>query len=66
MYTVILLTAFGLLLVFEGLMPFLVPQYWRRFILEMSSRSDRQLRLMGLGFMLVGLALILLVHFRIL
>ena len=66
MYTVILLSSIALLLVFEGIMPLLLPQQWRRFILEMASRSDSQLRVIGLIFMMLGTVLMLLVHWRFL
>ena len=66
MFSVILLSAIALWFVVEGLMPLVAPQYWRRFILEMSSRSDKQLRIFGAVFMLIGTLLMVLVHFRIL
>jgi uncharacterized protein len=40
--------AFGLVLVFEGLMPLLVPQAWRRMFTEVLRLRDGQLRFFGL------------------
>lgn len=66
MFTIIFLSAIALLLVFEGIMPLLIPQQWRRFVLEMSSRSDKELRIIGAVLMLMGTALIVLVHWKVL
>jgi uncharacterized protein YjeT (DUF2065 family) len=55
-------TAFALVLVLEGVLPFLAPRVWRdafRRILEM---SDGQIRFIGLTCMLVGLLLLLLIR----
>lgn len=54
----ILLTAVGLLFVFEGVMPFLSPSVWRRALHAMFTQSDKTVRIMGLVFMLIGLALV--------
>jgi uncharacterized protein YjeT (DUF2065 family) len=54
-----LLTALGLLLVFEGLMPLLLPQAWRDTFRRIMALKDGQLRFMGLMSVLVGLVLIL-------
>jgi len=54
----IFVTAMGLLFVFEGILPFLSPKFWRRFMQQVYTQSDRALRIMGLVSMLVGLALV--------
>jgi uncharacterized protein YjeT (DUF2065 family) len=54
-----LLTALGLLLVFEGLMPLLLPQAWRDTFRRIMALKDGQLRFMGLMSVLLGLVLIL-------
>jgi uncharacterized protein YjeT (DUF2065 family) len=54
----ICLAAVGLLCVFEGVLPFLSPMLWRQVVLHMSIQSDRTLRVVGLGSMLIGLALV--------
>jgi uncharacterized protein YjeT (DUF2065 family) len=54
-----LLTALGLLLVLEGLMPLLLPQTWRDTFRRIMALKDGQLRFMGLMSVLLGLVLIL-------
>ncbi len=51
------LLAFSLLLVLEGMLPFLNPAAYRRMLLMASRLDDRTLRLFGFGAMLVGLLL---------
>ena len=53
-----LLTAFALMLVIEGLMPFLVPNAWRQTFRRRIEMSDGQLRFVGLSSMLAGLILL--------
>lgn len=56
------IAALGLMLVFEGMMPFLSPSRWRRMALSMISQHDPVLRIMGLVCMLIGVAVLVLVH----
>jgi hypothetical protein len=56
-----LLIAFALLLVLEGLLPFLVPAVWRDTFRKMTELTDGQLRFIGLTSMLAGLLLLFLV-----
>ncbi len=53
-----LLTAFALLLVIEGLLPFLLPAAWRETFRRLIELSDGQLRFIGLASLLAGLALL--------
>ena len=53
-----LAAAFALLLVFEGLLPFLVPRRYREYLLEVARLPEGTLRLFGLISMLLGLALL--------
>ena len=53
-----LLTAFALMLVIEGLMPFLVPGAWRETFRRLIEMNDGQLRFIGLSSMLAGLLLL--------
>ena len=53
-----LLTAFALMLVIEGLMPFLVPGAWRETFRRLIEMNDGQLRFVGLSSMLAGLLLL--------
>jgi uncharacterized protein YjeT (DUF2065 family) len=53
-----LLAALALMLVLEGLLPFLNPAGWRRVFGQLASSGDRQLRVggavcMGLGMLLL-------------
>jgi uncharacterized protein YjeT (DUF2065 family) len=57
-----LLAALALMLVFEGLLPFLNPGGWRRVVTQLAANSDRHLRTGGLVCM--GLGLLLLVGVR--
>jgi uncharacterized protein YjeT (DUF2065 family) len=57
-----LLTAFALMLVLEGIVPFLVPSTWRETFRRLTQLSDGQIRFIGLTSMLVGL--IMLIIFR--
>ena len=60
--TASLLIAFALMLVLEGLLPFLAPAVWRETFRRLVQLSDGQIRFVGLTSMLIGL--ILLMVFR--
>ncbi|MCM2289040.1 MAG: DUF2065 domain-containing protein [Sulfuritalea sp.] len=53
-----LLLAFALMLVIEGLMPFLAPRIWRETFRRVTELSDGQIRFIGLSSMLVGVVLL--------
>ena len=57
-----LLTAFGLMLVLEGILPFLAPKAWRQTFQRMIELKDGQLRFVGLASMLAGLLLMIIAH----
>ena len=54
-----LLAAFALMLVLEGVLPFLAPRAWRDTFRRLISLSDGQLRFVGLSSMLIGLFLLM-------
>lgn len=56
------LIALGLLLVLEGLIPTLAPRAWKKLVQDMASKSDGQLRVIGLILMLLGLGWIFMVQ----
>lgn len=56
-----LLAAFALMLVIEGILPFMAPAIWRDTFRKMLELSDGQLRFVGLGSMLGGLLMFFLV-----
>jgi uncharacterized protein YjeT (DUF2065 family) len=55
----LLLGALALMLVLEGLLPFLSPGAWRAVFEKATRMSDGQIRFVGLSSMLVGLVLLL-------
>ena len=54
--------ALALLLVMEGILPFLRPQGWRRIMSVVTQQSDEALRIFGLTCMLVGVGLLYVVR----
>ncbi len=54
------IAALGLMLLFEGLMPLLMPESWRETFKKMIDLKDGQLRFVGLVSTLIGLLLIYL------
>lgn len=58
----LLLGALALMLVFEGLLPFLSPTRWREVFEKALRMSDGQIRFLGLSSMLLGLLLLALWH----
>jgi uncharacterized protein len=57
-----LLAALGLFLVLEGIAPFLNPQGVKRAFARLLQVQDRELRIVGLGSMLVGVVILFLVR----
>jgi uncharacterized protein len=55
-----LLGAFALMLVFEGVVPFLSPALWRQMFERATRLTDGQIRFFGLTSMLIGLLLLAL------
>lgn len=49
-----LITAVALVLVIEGILPFLSPDSWRQAMLQAARMPDKVLRYFGLGSMLFG------------
>jgi uncharacterized protein YjeT (DUF2065 family) len=54
--------AIALLLVFEGMLPFLSPDGWRKAMIQAGQLSDKTLRIIGLASMLAGVMILYLVH----
>jgi len=52
--------AFGLFLVFEGIMPTLMPAAYRRMLAMVSQQGDGSLRIVGLTVMVMGTIIIFL------
>ena len=55
-----LLLAVALMLIIEGLLPFLAPNLWRDAFRRITQLSDGQIRFFGLTSMLIGMLLLLL------
>jgi len=54
------LLAFALMLIIEGVLPFLAPSVWRDTFRRVTQFSDGQIRFFGLASMLTGLLLLAL------
>jgi len=54
--------ALALVLVVEGLMPFLAPRAWRETFRKLTEMSDGQVRFIGLASILMGLAAFLVLR----
>jgi uncharacterized protein len=57
-----LIAAVALFLVLEGMAPFLNPRGMKRALARLLDVGDRELRIAGLGSMLVGLGILFLVR----
>ena len=55
----ILASAIALVLILEGLLPFLNPAAWRRVFERALKLTDDQIRLVGLASLAVGIAVLL-------
>jgi uncharacterized protein len=58
----LVVTAFALMLVLEGMLPFLLPGVWREMFRRIIELSDGQIRFFGLSSMLLGLLLLYFVQ----
>lgn len=58
----VLPAALALVLIIEGVLPFLSPRAWRQMIVGVAQQQDKAIRSVGLGSMLLGLALLYWVH----
>ena len=52
--------AIALVLIIEGIIPFLSPSVWRETLERLVKMSDGQIRFFGLSSMLVGLIILIL------
>lgn len=57
-----LFAGFALYLIIEGLLPFASPPAWRRALSGLAQLDDNQLRGVGLGIVIAGLAVLFLVR----
>lgn len=54
------LNAIALMLVLEGILPFLSPQAWREAFKKLTEINDSQIRFVGLTSMLAGILLLII------
>ena len=54
--------ALCLVLVIEGIIPFLYPRRWRQIVMMLADVSDRDMRIAGLSSMLTGTVLLYLIN----
>ena len=59
MGTTTFLMALALMLIFEGVLPFIAPNLWRDTFRKITQMSDGQIRFVGLSSMIVGLLILL-------
>jgi uncharacterized protein YjeT (DUF2065 family) len=50
--------ALCLVLILEGMIPFLYPTRWRNLVMQLALISDRRLRTMGFVSMIIGVGLL--------
>ena len=62
MYWTEILTAVALLLVIEGMLPFIRPSRYKQLVAQIVRLSDNQLRIFGLAAMIVGLVLLFIIR----
>ncbi len=58
----LLLMAFCLMMVIEGLLPALAPDLWRKSMAQVAGLDNKTLRIMGLMSMLIGAGLLYLLR----
>lgn len=51
-----------LVLIFEGILPFLYPRRWRQLVVTLAKINDRQLRVMGFFTMALGVVLLFVIN----
>jgi len=54
--------AISLMLVIEGIIPFLYPGRWRQLVATLADIDNATLRLIGLGTMIAGIVLLYLIN----
>ena len=59
MFEAAIISAIALVLIIEGLLPFVFPKGWKQMMSEAIKLSDRDLRLMGFASIVIGLLILL-------
>ena len=60
--TELVVSAFALMLVIEGILPFTAPRMWRETFRKIIELTDGQLRFAGLASMVAGVTILFLVR----
>ena len=58
MWTTTFLMALALMLILEGVLPFIAPNLWRDTFRKITQMNDGQIRFVGLSSMIVGLLML--------
>lgn len=58
----VLPAAIALVLIIEGLLPFINPRAWRNMVAQIAQMDDRVIRNIGMGSMTLGVLLLYLVN----
>lgn len=56
------LSALALVFVLEGIMPFALPEHWKKLLRKNIAQDERVLRILGFFSMLVGVVMLSIVH----
>ncbi len=56
------LSALALVFVFEGIMPFALPEHWKKLLRKNIAQDEKVLRISGFFSMLVGVIILTIVH----
>lgn len=62
MYWTEILTAIALLMIIEGMLPFVAPDRYKQLVAQIAQLGDNQLRTFGLVAMIAGLLLLFLIR----
>ncbi|MGB5469587.1 MAG: DUF2065 domain-containing protein [Woeseiaceae bacterium] len=62
MYWKEILTAVALVLIIEGMLPFISPAKYRQMVAEIAQLADGQIRNIGLVVMIIGLLVLFIVR----
>ena len=58
----VLPAALALMLIIEGMLPFISPNRWRHMLAQVAGMEDRVIRHIGLGSMALGVVILYLVN----
>lgn len=62
----VIVAAIALFFIFEGFLPFIAPNLWRRMVRHMASQNDKSLHIIGFISMIIGVILLIVAHHYVL